>query len=568
MYKSIFRVPVLLLTLSTLAVSLSAQSDLKGLLSEISKQLTTVNSKKYTFDQRWEFDAAQPNQIRFTLVQSDDKGRSEEEELAFNLADIDDNTIRYQPDKDLILVEMKIKGNQRFVKKWTDGELQNYTNEITLLATDIENARLLQQQLKEAVALSREGIKDRLQLNTFEQMVAWLEKNVKGGQIEDQRFDYVLKQDPQLDTRLQLTLDESDSKNSKQVLYGFNLGDFNTNSVRMMIKGKVPYVELRTDGRNKYVSVVENGVIDDYTGDFEIYTDEVEKARDLETVLRLLIPLAKDKMKAQLPSFGSGTEAMSFLSDAVGNVAVGSDNYQQSMSNACKTTVQINKSDEKGNNEDYIYELNLGDLNSGRTEISVSGETVGVSLETVGKERYIQVTKNGEPQNYSSDLVIITEGIEQARFLAEAFKPAIEQCKTQLGSEAPSDPKAALAYIQQQLVTLDDGKGNSLDQSLTPADGDPCKLEFKQVVNSSKGSQDRLFEVVLSDLDANSLNLKVSGKDIFVQVNTKQREKIIKAYENGEIEPYASELSWQFSKLEPARNSMKALENMIKACAN
>ena len=568
MYNRLTRFFLLLILISTTPFALMAQSDLSSILSEVSDQLGTVNAKKYTYDQTWTSDSNEPNKITVTFVQTDTKGRSEQEEYAFNLADIDDKTIRYRSQKDLILVELKTKGNQRFIKKWTDGELQNYSNGVTLVASDIENARSIQQKLKEAVKLSRELIKDRLQLSGYEDMVKWLEDNVKGGEVEDQSFVYNWKQDAQLDSRFELTLDESNAKSAKQSVYGFNLGDFNANAVNMMIKGKFPYVEIRTDGKTKYISVIEDGEPGNYSGTIQIYSDEIEKARNIETVLKQIIPLAKDKLKAQLPSFGSGSEALGFLSNAIGDVSIGNDSYQQSMTNDCKATVKVIESDEKGNSKEQVYDLNLGDLNPGRTQIKISGNTVGLSLETNNKNRYIQVYRDGEQQNYASDFEIVTDGIESARFLKEAFSPAIEECKAQLSANAPTSADAALSFVQEKLETIDDGKGNSLDQSLVKIEGDPCKLEYTQVINTTKSSNDRLYEIILADLNPNSLTLKVSGKEIFVEVETKAREKIIKAYENGEVEPYASKVSWQYNNLEPARNSMMAIETLIEGCAN
>lgn len=547
-------------------VDASAQSDLKSLLDQITSEIGAVSSKKYNYQQSWSYNSSQPTAIEFRIEQSDSKGNIEQESFEFNLADLDDRNVSYQSQKDVILVELQIKGRQKFIKTFEDGTLQNYSSEVQILAKDIENARKIQQLIKEAIPLARETIKNRLQLNSFEEMIQWLEKNVKGGSIEEETYRYEWTQDDALDTKCKLTFDLSDSKSSEQIIYDFNLYDFKNNAVQMKIKGKTPYVELKTANNLKYIAVTTDGVPDNYGNTLEIYTDEVEKARDIETVLNLLIPLCEERMKTQLPSFPSGDQAMEFLNSAITTVSLGEDTYSQTWKGDCRVNFELMEEDGKSDPEINNYAVNLGDLDENKVEIEVSGETVSLSLQTKNKVRYIKEVENGELQNYSDEVEIVTAGIEPARFLAEAFKSAIKTCQERLGESVPTEtPDAAFSWFQSRLQSIQNGD-DTKNQTIEKMEGTTCKWSYTIEVIGSKGSENRVHEFALKDLDEKSLALDVSGKELYVEVHTNGREKILKTFENGEVEPYEEELKWQYEDLEAARSSITALKALIEGC--
>jgi hypothetical protein len=95
----------------------------------------------------------------------------------------------------------------------------------------------------------------------------------------------------------------------------------------------------------------------------------------------------------------------------------------------CKISFTVSRTDEKGKTMDEIYEFALTDMNKQMVGVKVSGKNVEVSLACKNKEKLVKVYKNGVQQAWGTDVKFLTNDVETARNIAEAFRSAILQCE-------------------------------------------------------------------------------------------------------------------------------------------
>ena len=68
-------------------------------------------------------------------------------------------------------------------------------------------------------------------------------------------------------------------------------------------------------------------------------------------------------------------------------------------------------------------------MNKLMVNLKVSGKNVEVSLACKNKEKLVKVYKNGVQQAWGSEVKVVTNDVEKARSIAEAFRSAISQCE-------------------------------------------------------------------------------------------------------------------------------------------
>jgi hypothetical protein len=102
---------------------------------------------------------------------------------------------------------------------------------------------------------------------------------------------------------------------------------------------------------------------------------------------------------------------------------------------------------------------------------------------------------------------------------------------------------------------------NTRKQSLDFAEpGNTNKLKYTNIETKGSTSTEEVFEFNLSDINPNSVDYSIKGKGIFVTFETNFKNKIIKAYKAGKIQPYTYSLELAFQDVETARGVISALK--------
>ena len=74
------------------------------------------------------------------------------------------------------------------------------------------------------------------------------------------------------------------------------------------------------------------------------------------------------------------------------------------------------------------------------------------------------------------------------------------------------------------------------------------------------------YEFGFKEINKESVQLSVSGKNVFATFQTNNKEKVIKTYENGKPGNYTNSVKIQVDDLDRARNLLILLKQAITLC--
>lgn len=134
----------------------------------------------------------------------------------------------------------------------------------------------------------------------------------------------------------------------------------------------------------------------------------------------------------------------------------------------------------------------------------------------------------------------------------EKVKKALPEYKTQ---------QQALQAIAKLVENIKDGD-KQLEQTFTPA----CVASFQRVEQSPKSTTKLEYQFNLLDLNETVLEYEVSGSNMYVELLTKDKTKLVKYQKGDEISAYESDFRIYTSNVEVARRLKHALASAITAC--
>ncbi len=536
----------------------SQEEEFTNILNDLSLKIQTVQNSKLTFTQNLVSEA--PGVIKFNLVSTDSKGKVKEREYEFNLADIDINTIKPVTSKDIIQVQLIANNNQKIIKEIIDHKSISYLNRINIYASNIDNARKISNLLKKNVPVSHEIVKNRLSLNSYDDRLEWLKRNIVNVDLIERNYAQSLSLNQTDVGNVTIISTLSKSKSSKTTHYQLNLSNINPNSIFFKSNGSEFLLKLETKRRLKSIKVTEDGEHKNYINKIEIQCNSVENARDLQKVLQDIIPLANNKFNENLPKVNTVNEGFGLINEKINTITSLKLTSQQSFTPNCVSTFTKMEETSKNKN-DYLYDFNLIDLNKEDIEIEIKGISIYVVIKTVAKQKFIKFSRNDALQNYTNNLVFICNSIEDAFLSQYVLKKIIGLCNESYKNKASLTSKTnALEKLQKSIQSVQLDK-LTYEQKLEPVEtGGENVLRFTNIEVSNKKSKNNVQEFNLSDINSKSVKIKISSKKVMVEFLTNYQEKIIKTYVGGEIKKYTNKVAIYCNTIENARDNASLLK--------
>ncbi|MEJ2596109.1 MAG: hypothetical protein P8100_13525, partial [bacterium] len=110
------------------------------------------------------------------------------------------------------------------------------------------------------------------------------------------------------------------------------------------------------------------------------------------------------------------------------------------------------------------------------------------------------------------------------------------------------------------------GKESVRNQFFT-VEGNECKIQIQESVSDRKGETEiRSWIFYISDIDPESLNFNARGKSIQVSLATKNDQKFISYFEEGDFEEYTDEIELSMTEVDQTRGLIEALKEHIGSC--
>jgi len=345
--------------------------------------------------------------------------------------------------------------------------------------------------------------------------------------------------------------------------FEFYLSDIDKNTIVRKTSGKKLFISLSINNNQKFIKHFKEDKLDSYTNSLEIILSTADAAQELTNLLKTTIPLISPSEKG----WNTNKDALTWLKNNISKINSGPVTFEQTFSFGERkdylASFAVKKTDQKSVSTEEKYEFSILDINEKNLTVRISGSQLSVSVETKENDRYIKYTKNNEQQSFRDDFEIIAEDIYQARNIIAAFSAAIEKSKPVMPDFGSL--QKSLDFITRNTTDLILEK-KTVSQKIIFTPGNGTKSIFTYAESDSKGKPvEERYEFYLSDIDANTLNFKVSGKKITIIPVSKNKAKFIKYYKDNILQDFQNEIGILTGDIETSREMVDAFKAAVKS---
>jgi uncharacterized protein YfcZ (UPF0381/DUF406 family) len=345
--------------------------------------------------------------------------------------------------------------------------------------------------------------------------------------------------------------------------FEFYVSDIDKNTIIRKTSGKKLFINLSINNNQKFIKHFKEDKLDSYTNNLEILLSSADAAQELEDLFKAAIPLVSSSEKG----WNANTDALGWLKNNISKINSGPTTFEQSFSYGERkdylVSFTVKKTDQKSVSTEEKYEFSILDINKKNLAVKISGTQLSVMVETKGNDKYIKYTKNNEQQSFDNAFEIVAEDIDQARNIIAAFSTAIDKSKPVVPDFASL--QKSLDFITKNTTELTLEK-KALNQkiSLIPGNGTKSIYTYSEPDPKGKPIEER-YEFYLNDMDANSLNFKVSGKKIAIVPISKNKTKFIRYYKDNTLQDFQNEINILTTDIDISREMVEAFKAAIKS---
>lgn len=401
---------------------LAVSNDKQTLLNEIKNAVKEVQINDDVYVQKFDFDAENDNLVNFTLSNA---AGDEVEQFSVNLADLNQHKIAFETNRKEVVIPIVTKGERDLIAYTENGEAGNYTNDFSLKAASIEEARRLEAQLKALIEIAGKEETTDFSTFSFDQCVNLLKSQISEVVINQDAYMQQFDQNAENDLVFVYTI--QDVSEDEKYEYVANAADFGKVPAIFNTRGNGVFVELKTVGNRDLIKVTQNDEEVDYDHEMKIRCPNIESARELAGTFTRFNQLAAERMETSV-AFVSVPEAEKFVLSAINPVVVETDTYEQSLEKGSGDCLFVYHLTDVSSDKQHDFEFNLKDIDVNKIHFETRKSEAMIVLPTKGGNKLIQEFENGEADNFSNELQMKAVDLEQARKLEAAFKMLTKSC--------------------------------------------------------------------------------------------------------------------------------------------
>ena len=495
----------------------------------------SVATNKVTFEQ--EVKIISPSYLEFSVNEIDDKGRSDKRVYSFGLSDIDKRSLRSFTYKDRILVEVRATGDQKLIQRSLDGGNKvDYIADFTIYARNAANGRSLKEAFEDAIPVAVEFDKNELNLSTYSDHLEWLEKNIANVALPKEEIGQELVADKNRPAYVNLER----SRGSKKENASLNLSLLNTSSVQYEMSGSELALEIWTKKNLNAIKYFEGDNPRGFGDKLVIYAQNMRQAKRIHKVLNDMIPLAETHFSRYSPDINTIPKALNYVNEKIKNVPrkEGSTNQNMALENNLVTlTIKETNTKETIDNE-YIFDIN--DINSRGIVLDNDKTRFFLELHTKNGQPFIRHIENGQPRNFRKYIRLFFTDIDEALFAEKALRTILVKNENKLQvkqNTAQTDFYEGLEELESTVGEVAEGD-TRYEQKFQLLNREMSAIAFKKIIVEPKKTRELIYEFSTRDLNRNNMNIEVSGNRVWVELFTKSNQKLVKFYENGNVENY------------------------------
>ena len=366
-------------------------------------------------------------------------------------------------------------------------------------------------------------------------------------------------------TKSVFTYAESDSKGKPiEERYEFYLSDMDANTLNFKVSGKKITIIPASRNKTKFIKYYKDNILQDFQNEIGILTGDIETSREMVEAFKAAIKSSE----IQPVAWKKTDEAIAYLTSNLTGEAIGTDKYKLNFSSISTDPLNVRyvqgRTDAKGITSEQSYEFYPYMLDPATVKIVSSGKYLSVEASVRSKDLFIKVFKEGKQQAFDDKVEIMAFDAKQAQDIAEAVKYLAGNSKPK--DMVWGDKQSVIKYITDNVGDIK-SEGRDIKQKIGLINNDPCRISFTVSTSDDKGkTTDEIFEFTLSDMNKLTVEIKVSGKIMKVTLFCKNKEKLVKAYKNGEQQAWATGVEVEMTDAETARNVAEAFRSAIIQC--
>jgi uncharacterized protein YfcZ (UPF0381/DUF406 family) len=400
---------------------------------------------------------------------------------------------------------------------------------------------------------------------TLQKSLDFITKNTTDLTLEKKAMTQKILFTPGNGTKAEFIYTEPDSKGKPvEERYEFYLNDIDAGNLNFKVSGKKISVGCISVNKTKFIKYFKDNMLQDFKNEADILMSDIETARELTEAFKAAI-----KSSGTQPAAWKNTgEAVAYLTTSLTGETIGTDKYKLNFSAVSTEPLNIRyvigKSDAQGLTMEQSFEFYPYMLDPASLKIVSSGKYLVVGISVSSKKSFIKVIKDGKQQSFGDAVEIMASDARQAREIADAIRYLAANGKPK--DKVWSDKQSAMKFITDNVTDMKN-EAKAVKQKIEMTNNDPCKISYKVSSTDDKGkTTDEIFEFALTDMNKQMVELKVSGKAVEVVLPCKNKEKLVKAYKNGEQQAWGAEVRVGTDDVEKARNISEAFKSAIGQC--
>ena len=245
------------------------------------------------------------------------------------------------------------------------------------------------------------------------------------------------------------------------------------------------------------------------------------------------------------------------------------DTYSQSLfPNSTKPyqlTFQRITTNDKNKSDDEKWTFNLADIDPKSVRIEDSKEALRIYLRVQKGQKYIQYFKNGELSGYADQLIILGNGIDNAREVERKVLAAIPPAVDAWNKVADIGGRSNEQLVHRLMALVGEVSiGNtSYRQRLEQVGDFPDRLRLTTEISSSKGSDREALVWSFGDLKESGVRLVISGTNAAVEANTDDGLAWVYVERDGVQDDFSKEVSIRVADPDQGKMVAAILEKLI-----
>jgi len=528
---------------------------------------STYKISERIFEESFDLDPDHNHKITLWIKSSQGEDRTTES-FEFFPHHLDLRFIRLAAKGEELVIEIRTKNKDKFIKHIRNEELQSYKSQVFMPAENLEIARKIIRTL-DYITTNFES--EQFSWKNLEETLAWIENSLGSAELTSKLIAFAIKNEvrdqelrfePKKSFLSRVNISRVNNKGEEELLIEeFYPWQINPKMIRLDVVGNKLFAVLPVTNERKFVKNFKNGIQQPYQALTKIYFTDVHIAEKAISALKYIIPLTQPP-ELQLESLD---DVEGLVLDLGAEFSDGKRDYQLELFfDRAKYQMAYHEyeTDKSGEIRDSRIEFYLDDIRGKGIDIEVLTSKMYVPIQTKNYNKHIRITRNGELKNFDSDTKILFNDSKKAH----EFIGTIEYLKAhQKADHDWADDTEVMHYISDRIDDLQFPK-EQISQSWQFKPENECLISYRRESAGEKNFTELLYEFALSDIDPKKYEIQVNYKKMFIKVVSNGGQKLITNYKNGELQNYKVDMEFLVEDAYEGRMIIDALKYMHDMC--